>query len=113
SPENIRGWLLLANLDDQLAAFRAPGLWLADRPVLCLAMGTLALIMDLGFALVLFSRHARRVLVPAALLFHAAILVTQNYAFLSAPLLLVFVDWGPRVSRGRTPPGDGPSTTPA
>ena len=87
--------------------------WLADRPVLCLAMGTLALIMDLGFTLVLFSRRARRVLVPAAVLFHAAILVTQNYAFLSAPLLLVFVDWGPRVSRGRTPPGGGPSTTPA
>jgi hypothetical protein len=113
SPENMRAWLLLANLDDQLTAFRAPGLWLADRPVLCLAMGTLALAMDLGFVLVLFSRRARRVLVPAAVLFHAAILVTQNYAFLSAPLLLVFVDWGPRVSRGRTPPGGGASTTPA
>jgi hypothetical protein len=113
SPENMRAWLLLANLDDQLAPFRAPGLWLADRPVLCLAMGIAALAMDLGFILVLFSRRLRRVLVPAAVLFHAAILVTQNYAFLSAPLLLVFVDWGPRVARGRTPPGGGASTTPA
>ena len=113
SPENMRAWLLLANLDDQLAAFRAPGLWLADRPLLCLAMGVAALAMDLGFMVALFSRRARRVLVPAAVLFHAAILVTQNYAFLSAPLLLVFVDWGPRVSRGRTPPAGVPSTMPA
>lgn len=113
SPENLRAWLLLANLDDQLAAFRAPGLWLADRPLLCLAMGALALAMDLGFILALFSKRSRRVILPAAVLFHATILVTQNYAFLSAPLLLVFVDWGPRVSRGRTPPGGGPSTTPA
>ena len=113
SPDNMRAWLLLANLDDQLAVFRGPGLWLADRPVLCLAMGIAALAMDLGFVLVLFSRRARRVLVPAAVLFHAAIAVTQNYAFLSAPLLLVFADWGPRVSRGRTPPTGEPSTTPA
>ena len=112
SPENMRAWLLLANLDDQLAVFRAPGLWLADRPLLCLAMGLGALALDLGFILVLFSRRARRVLVPAAVLFHAAILVTQNYAFLSAPLLLVFVDWGPRASRER-PAGAAPSTKPA
>ena len=111
SPENMRAWLLLANLDDQLAVFRGPGLWLADRPVLCLAMGIAALAMDLGFVLVLFSPRARRVLVPAAVLFHAAIAVTQNYAFLSAPLLLVFVDWGPRVSRARTPPAGAPSPT--
>lgn len=113
SPENMRAWLLLANLDDQLAVFRGPGLWLADRPVLCLAMGIAALAMDLGFILALFSRRARRVLVPAAVLFHVAIAVTQNYAFLSAPLLLVFVDWGPRVSRGRMPPAGEPSPTPA
>jgi hypothetical protein len=98
SPDNIRAWLLLANQDDQLAVFRAPGLWLADRPVLCLAMGIAALAMDLGFIVVLFSKRSRWVLLPAAVLFHAAILVTQNYAFLSAPLLLVFVDWGPRAS---------------
>jgi hypothetical protein len=113
SPENIRAWLLLANQDDQLAVFRAPGLWLADRPVLCLAMGIAALAMDLGFILVLFSRRSRRVLLPAAVLFHAAILVTQNYAFLSAPLLLVFVDWGPRPVLGRGPADKAPSTMPA
>jgi len=108
SPENMRAWLLLANQDDQLAVFRAPGLWLADRPALCAAMGILGLAMDLAFILVLFSRRSRVVLIPAAVLFHAAILVTQNYAFLSAPLLLVFVDWGPR-ARGTRPPDDGPA----
>lgn len=109
SAENMRAWLLLANQDDQLAVFRAPGLWLADRPALCAAMGALGLAVDLGFILVLFSRRSRRVLLPVALLFHAAILVTQNYAFLSAPLLMIFVDWGPRTS-GTGPPGAGPAT---
>jgi hypothetical protein len=102
SPDNIRAWLLLANQDPELAVFRAPGLWLADRPMLCLAIGVAALAMDLGFIVALFSKRSRKVLVPAAALFHAAILVTQNYAFLSAPLLLVYVDWA-RSSSSTTP----------
>ena len=102
SPDNIRAWLLLANQDKELAVFRGPGLWLADRPVLCLAMGIAALAMDLGFIVALFSKPSRKLILPAAVLFHAAILVTQNYAFLSAPLLLVFVDWA-RVSRSTKP----------
>jgi vitamin K-dependent gamma-carboxylase-like protein len=109
SAENMRAWLLLANQDDQLAVFRAPGLWLADRPALCAAMGALGLAMDLGFIVVLFSRRSRWVLVPAALLFHAAIVVTQNYAFLSAPLLLIFVDWGPWTRGARRPDGGSAS----
>lgn len=113
SAANMRAWLLLSNQDDQLAVFRSPGLWLADRPALCLAMGVAALAMDLGFILVLFWKRSRRVLLPAAVLFHAAIVVTQNYAFLSAPLLLVFMDWGPRGSLRRTPPAGGPPTTPS
>lgn len=110
SAENVRAWLLLANLDDQLAVFRAPGLWLADRPGWCLLMGIAALAMDLGFILVLFWKRSRLVLVPAAFLFHAAIVVTQNYAFLSAPLLLLFVDWGPRRARGGPAGGGRPPT---
>ena len=110
SAANMRAWLLLANQDDQLAVFRSPGLWLADHPTLCAAMGAAGLAMDLGFILVLFSRRSRWVLLPAAALFHAAILVTQNYAFLSAPLLLLFVDWGRRSGAPR-PPAGGPPTT--
>jgi hypothetical protein len=112
SPANMRAWLLLANQDDQLAVFRSPGLWLADHPGLCLAMGIAALAMDLGFILVLFWRRSRWVLLPAAVLFHGAILVTQNYAFLSVPLLLVLVDWGPRAV-ARNPPDGGPPRMPA
>jgi hypothetical protein len=101
SSENIRAWLLLSNLDDQLAPFTTAGLWLADRPLLCLAMGVGGLVFDLVFVAAVFSRRARRVLVPAALVFHAAIVFTQNYAFLTAPLLLVFVDWASLARRLR------------
>jgi len=93
SSANIRAWLLLSNQDDQLAVFRSPGLWLADHPALCLAMGAAGLLFELGFVAAVFWRRSRRLLVPAAAAFHALILVTQNYAFLSAPLLLVYVDW--------------------
>jgi hypothetical protein len=93
SAENIRAWLLLANLDDQLVAFGTPGLWLADRPALCLLMGVTGLTLDLGFVAAPFSSRARRLLAPAGLLFHLAILLTLNYAFLGAPLLLLLVDW--------------------
>ena len=91
--ENIRAWLLLSNQDDQLVVFRSAGLWIADRPALCLAMGAAALAFDLLFVASVFWRRARWVLVPAAFAFHAGVLLTQNYAFLSAPLLLVYVDW--------------------
>jgi hypothetical protein len=70
-----------------------PGLWIADRPALCLLMGAAALAFDFLFVLAVFWPRSRRVLVPAAVLFHLAILFTQNYFFLSMPLLLVFVDW--------------------
>jgi hypothetical protein len=93
SSANMRAWLLLSNQDDQLAVFTAPGLWIADRPALCLLMGILALLFDLGFPLALFWRRARPLLVAAAALFHLAILFALNYAFLSAPLLLLFVEW--------------------
>ena len=93
SAANIRAWLLLSNQDDQLAVFTAPGLWIADRPALCLLMGAAALAFDLLFVLAVFFPRSRRVLLPAAVAFHLGILFTQNYFFLSMPLLLVFVDW--------------------
>jgi hypothetical protein len=42
---------------------------------------------------VLFSRTARWVLLPAAVLFHAANSVLFRIFFQNAPLLLLFVDW--------------------
>jgi len=93
SAENIRAWLLLANLDPQMGTLHAAGLWVADRAWACAAIGTLALLLELVFPAALFSRRARRWLVPAAALFHAGILAVLGYAFLYLPLLLLFVDW--------------------
>jgi hypothetical protein len=93
SGDNMRAWLLLANLDEEQALLTAPGLWIADRPALCQLMGIAALALDFGFVLAFFSRRARAWLVPAAALFHLAILVTLNYLFLNLPQLLLFVDW--------------------
>ena len=93
SAANIRAWLLLSNQDDQLAVFTGPGLWIADRPLLCALMGAAALLLDLGFVAAVFWRRGRPWLVALAAAFHLGILVTQNYAFLGAPLLLLFVDW--------------------
>jgi hypothetical protein len=42
---------------------------------------------------VLFSKLARRVLVPLVALFHLAILLSMNLTFLNVPQLLVFADW--------------------
>ena len=99
SAANMRAWLLLSNQDDQLAVFTAPGLWIADRPLLCLLMGVAALAFDLLFVVAVFRPRWRRVLVPAAVAFHLGIVFTQNYFFLSMPLLLVFVDWNAILSR--------------
>jgi hypothetical protein len=93
SVENMRAWLLLANLDEEQALWTAPGLWIADRLLLCGLMGIAALLLDFGFILAVFWRRARAWLVPAAALFHLAILVTLNYLFLNLPQLLLFVDW--------------------
>ena len=63
--------------------------------------------MDLGFVASLFCAPARRLLVPAALCFHLAILVTLNYAFLGTPLLLLMVDWSSLVRRRAQAPSSG------
>lgn len=105
-PEYIRRWLLLLNQEEQLVVFRRLGLWLASQPLACLAIGVGGFAMDLGFVLVLFSKRARMVLVPMAVLFHAVIVVTMNIFFLNVPQLLLFVDW--EAVRRRRRPGAAP-----
>jgi hypothetical protein len=105
SAENLSAWLLVFSQQDQIAVFRWLGPWLAERPTLCLAVAVGAVVLDLGFIVVLFWRRARRWLVPLALLGHLGILLSMNIAFLNVPQLLVFVDWealGRR--RGRVEP---------
>ncbi|HET9316750.1 MAG TPA: hypothetical protein VFQ51_14235 [Vicinamibacteria bacterium] len=89
----VRGYTQHYTQNEEVAVFHALGTWLVAHPSLCVAAGLVAVALNLSFWTVLFWRGARRVLVPVALLWHAAILFTMNIAFLEAPLLLVFVDW--------------------
>lgn len=100
SAANMRGWLLSANQNDELVVFGQLGPWIAEQPLLCLALGVGTLAFELAFPLALFSRRARRVLLIGALAFHAAIVLALNYAFLTVPLLLIFVDWDRRGGHG-------------
>jgi hypothetical protein len=101
SAENLRAWLLVFNQQDQIAVFRSLGPWLAERPFLCLAAAALALVLELGFILVLFWKRSRTWFVPLMVLAHLGILLSMNIAFLNVPQLLVFVDWEALRSRWR------------
>ena len=91
--DTVRGYTQLYTQNEEVAVFHALGTWLVAHPALCVAAGCVAVALNLTFWTALFWRGARRVLVPFALAWHLAILLTMNIAFLEAPLLLVFVDW--------------------
>jgi hypothetical protein len=93
SASNLRSWLLYFSEEDQVRVFHTVGPWLAERPQLCQIIAVGTLIFELGFITVLFSKTARRLLVPLAAVFHLGILLSMNLAFLNVPQLLVFVDW--------------------
>lgn len=93
SAENIRLWLIWFNLEEQNAVFRTLGLWIADRPALCAAIGVGSLVLEWTFIVVLFWRKARPWLVPMAVLFHIGILLTMNIHVGESWLLLVFINW--------------------
>jgi hypothetical protein len=93
SPENMSRWLILASQQDEFAVFTGVGAWIARQPALCALLGAGTLALELAFPIVLFSRRARAVLVPAAALFHVGIVFAMNMVFLNLPQLLVFMDW--------------------
>jgi hypothetical protein len=93
SAANIRSWILYCNEQDQVAVFHSLGMWVADRPAFCLALGVGTFIFELGLIVVLFSKTARRVLVPLVALFHLGILLIMNLTFLNVPQLMVFANW--------------------
>jgi vitamin K-dependent gamma-carboxylase-like protein len=93
SASNLSNWMLYFSQQDQVRVFHSLGAWLAYRPLLCQVIGIGTLIFEIGFIFVLFSPTARLVLVPMAVLFHIAILVSMNLVFLNVPQLLVFADW--------------------
>jgi hypothetical protein len=93
SASNVKAWMLYCIEEDQMRVFHSFGEWIADRPIMCLGVGVATLTFELGFVTVLFSKVARRVLVPLAAVFHLAILLSMNLTFLNVPQLLVFADW--------------------
>ena len=93
SAESVRGYVMLYNQSEQNVVFNTIGPWLAAHPRLCLLAAVMAMLINFSFWIVLFSRRARRVLVPLALAWHLGIMLAMNIAFLEAPLLLLFVDW--------------------
>ncbi len=93
SGQSIRDWLLRATGDPEWTVFHGLGAFLASQPGLCLAVGVGTIVLEAGFPLALFWRKSRAWLVAAALIFHLGILFSMNLTFLSAPLLLVFLDW--------------------
>lgn len=97
--QTVREWLYLLSVDDEIAVFASPGLWLAGRPALCLVIGLGTIAFELSFIAVVFSKRARLVLVPLAVLFHAGVLFAMNIVWLNTPQLLVFVDWDRLVGR--------------
>jgi hypothetical protein len=89
---NIRNYLLAIH---QALDIRPPalGLWIADFPLLCAAIGVGGITIEFAFPLVMVSRIARRILVPTMAVFHILNAVLFHINFQNIAMLLVFVDW--------------------
>jgi hypothetical protein len=93
SGQNIRELIWFMNVWPGTGPFERFGPWLASLPVVpaAIAVGTIA--FEFTFPLVMVSRNARRIIIPAAFVFHAGIVPAMNLAFPNTMLLLLFVNW--------------------
>ncbi|HYS52281.1 MAG TPA: hypothetical protein VER58_00790 [Thermoanaerobaculia bacterium] len=73
----------------------------ASSAVLCWLISISTILIELGFPLVLVSRLARRILLPAAWLGHIGIALCLGLVFPDWPLLLLFVNWDALAARLR------------
>ncbi len=76
--------------------------WLVVRPGLCRVLAGMALAVELGTPAALFSRHARRWLIPLLFLFQVgnALLLYQDFFFAYLGLYLFWIPWdGERAAR--------------
>jgi hypothetical protein len=90
---NMRAYLLL---HDQFMGFSATTTWghrLEGYPLLCGAIGWAGILFEVAFPLVLVSRRARWLLLPAAAVFHVLNSLLFHIYFQNVWLLLIFVDW--------------------
>lgn len=96
-PENLRQWFLLFAEQDQVRrlswVFNVVGPWIAEYWLLCLVAGLYGVVANLCFISVPFSRYARRLLVPDAILFHIMVLLSLNIFWINTPQLLIYVNW--------------------
>lgn len=91
SPANIRTLLLVQETRE---IFYTPlATPIASSTAACWTIAILTVALELLFPLVLFSKVARRILLPAALLGHIGIALALGLVFLNWPLLLLFVDF--------------------
>jgi hypothetical protein len=67
--------------------------FLAAQPALLWTIAGLTIPLELLFPLVLFSRTAARILVPATLIAHLLVIPAFGLFFYNIPLLLLFADW--------------------
>jgi predicted DCC family thiol-disulfide oxidoreductase YuxK len=90
---NLR-WVLYASSDGH-AVPNHLALFIADRPLLAHGVAALTLLIELGFALVLFRPRAAWFFVPGAVGLHAAIGATMglDYSAWAITVLVVFGDW--------------------
>lgn len=112
SAENVRRWLLLFNTTSESSPFSFLGLWIADHPSLCAAIGVGTVLFEWSVPVALFWPASRVALIGMAMLFHVGTLLMMNIYVGEAWYLLVFVDWawlGARVRRPLRAPL--PSTT--
>lgn len=96
--ENVRRYLLALNQGLSADPVSSLGYAVADRAWACALIGWGGLAFEFAFPLVLFSRVARLVLLPLAVLFHAGNALLFRIFFQNVFLLLLFVDWDRRRS---------------
>jgi len=77
--------------------------WVAERPLVCGAIALGTLLLEGLSPLVVLSPAAAMAFVPAALGFHAGIVLVIGYFFPSLPLLLLLLDWDRIGRRGDAP----------
>ncbi|MGE3538142.1 MAG: hypothetical protein AB7N91_11995 [Candidatus Tectimicrobiota bacterium] len=91
--EHMRHWVMIFNQGSAPYLLPSYGLILTGDPALFRLGWFIIVLAELSFPFVLVSRCLRNILVPAAGLFHLAVLFTMNIAVLFPPFLLLFVDW--------------------
>lgn len=67
--------------------------WIADQPVSLSTIGIGTVVFEWALIVAVFWRRARLLLMPIAILFHAAILITMGIHVGEAWLVVLCVDW--------------------